>query len=159
MKNIQFLFFALFLGVIPFTAAQANHQAIIEDAWIAEAPPIAKIRAGYLKLYNKGKHPIEIKSFSSPDFKDIELHQSVIVNGMVSMEEIEHLVIKSGQSIEFKPGGYHLMLFNPVHKLSAGDKVKIQIQLKDNMTTDFTAVVRKRGRDVHDNHDHQHHQH
>lgn len=148
MKNTQFLLSAFLLVAIPFSTAQADHQALVEDAWIADAPPVAKIRAAYLKLHNKGNHPVEIKSFNSPDFENIELHQTVIVNGMVSMEEIEHLIVKTGESIEFKPGGYHLMLFNPKRKLVSGDKIKFQMQLKDNMKTDFIAVVRKRDRDM-----------
>ncbi len=49
------------------------------------------------------------------------------------------------------------MLFNPQRKLNNGDKVTIKLKLKDNMTTSFTAVVRKRGNGKHMMMDHKHH--
>lgn len=57
---------AIFFSVALFTqTSQANHQATVKDAWIADAPPVAKIRAGYLHLHNNGAHTISIKGFSS----------------------------------------------------------------------------------------------
>lgn len=73
------------------------------------------------------------------------------------MQEIKQLSIKAGEHIEFKPGGYHLMLFSPKRNLINGDKIKLHIRLKDNMSTSFTAVVRKRGDDMHHNHEHHNH--
>ncbi len=152
-RNYPVLFFIVLL--LPVSDTLADNQAIIEDAWIADAPPIAQIRAGYLKLHNKGDQAITIKSFSSPDFKRIELHKTVVAEGMVKMEEVRKLSIEPGQYVEFKPGGYHLMLFNPKRKLARGDKVKFQLQLHNNKTSTFQAVVRQRG----DNMDHRHEHH
>lgn len=135
----------------------ANHQATIRDAWIADAPSVAKIRAGYLKIHNEGTHTIIIKDFSSPEFARIELHKTVVTDGMVEMEKIKQLTIKPGHHIEFKPGDYHLMLFTPRHNLKRGDKVNLTIRSKDNLTSSFTAVVRRRDDSM--QHDHKHHQH
>ncbi|MDH5445187.1 MAG: copper chaperone PCu(A)C [Gammaproteobacteria bacterium] len=145
-----------FLILLP-TTAWSNHQAVISDAWIADAPPVSKIRAAYLRLENTGDHPISIKSFTSQDFDRIELHKTIVADGIVKMEKINKLVIEKGQHIMFKPGGYHLMLFNPKRKLKKGDKVKLQITLRDNNTTEFVATVLKRGE--HKQMDHEHHHH
>lgn len=155
IKKYPVLFFLALL--LPISYAHANHQASIEDAWIADAPPIAKIRAGYLKLHNKGNHTITIKSFGSTDFARIELHKTVVAGGMVKMEKVQKLSIKAGQNIEFKPGGYHLMLFNPKRKLVKGDQIKLWLKLEDNKMTSFSAIVRKRGEHMGSNHEHHHH--
>lgn len=148
----------LYLFANIFTqSAFADHQLTVSSAWIADAPPVVKIRAGYLKLHNKGTHTIRIKDFSSPDFSHIELHKTVAENNMVRMEEIKHLSIKPGQEIEFKPGSYHLMLFTPQKKLKVGNSIKLSIRLIDDSTSSFTAVIRERGDSM--QHDHQHHNH
>ena len=136
--------------------AQANHQAMIQDAWVADAPPVATIRAGYLKLINNGSHAISIKSFRSPDFARVELHKTIVADGMVKMEEVKQLTIEAGDTVEFKPGGYHLMLFNPRKKLKIGDQIKLHVLLKDHMQTIFSAVVRKRGATMEQEHHHHH---
>lgn len=139
----------LLLGLVSLPAAAAGPQAVIEDAWIADAPPVAKIRAAYLKLHNKGNRTLTVKAFSSPAFARIEMHQTILSGGMMHMQPVKHLALKPGESIEFKPGGYHLMLFDPQRRLAIGDQIKLQLQLADNTTTTFTAVVRQRGAHMH----------
>lgn len=141
--------------MLPAPSALGGQQLVIEQAWIADAPAIASIRAGYLQLHNKGKQAVTIKGFSSADFSRIEFHKTVVADGMVKMEEIKSLTIQPGERIEFKPGGYHLMLFDPKHRLNKGDKIKLLVRLNDKTTAAFTAVVRERG----DNMQHNHHHH
>ena len=150
------LLICLITGLFAQTAL-ANQQVIVKDAWIADAPAVSRIRAAYLQLHNTGKHTIVIKKFSSPDFASIELHKTMMDNGMMKMEEVPHLSIKAGEQVEFKPGAYHLMLFTPKRKLKTGDKVKIQIRFDNNKTSPFSAEVRKRDSGM--QHDHGHHQH
>lgn len=154
MNNKYKFLFALLVLSVPYGLVYAKDSVTVKDAWIADAPPIAKIRAAYLTLHNQGNHTVSVKSISSPDFAKVELHKTVVAAGMVKMEEVKHLSIEAGKSVEFKPGGYHLMLFNPTHKLTKGDKVKFKLELQNNMTTSFTAVVRKR--DSGNMHEHQH---
>jgi len=156
LKKILIVMLCL-VASISTQAVLANNHVMISDAWIADAPPVAKIRAGYLKLHNMGTHTISIKDFSSPAFARIELHKTVIEDGMVKMQEVKQLSVKPGEQIEFKPGGYHLMLFTPRQKLQQGDKINLTIRLKDGMTSSFTATVQKRGDSM--QHDHEHHHH
>jgi len=156
LKNIFTVMLCLIASLYSHTLL-ANHSVEINDAWISDAPPSAKIRAGYLTMHNPGEHEIVIKSFSSKDFARIELHKTTLKDGMMKMEEIKNLTLKSGESIEFKPGGYHLMLFSPKEKLKKADKVRISVQLSGDETTFFTATVQKRGDDLQQNHEHHHH--
>ncbi len=138
-----------------FTQSALAGQSV-NDAWIADAPAVARIRAGYLKLHNNADHEIAIKGFRSADFASIELHKTMIENGMMKMDEIPYLYLKAGEQVEFKPGGYHLMMFTPKRKLNTGDKVEIQILYGNGKTSTFRAEVRKRGNQM--QHDHEHHQ-
>lgn len=138
---VLLIFIVLFLSV----SVHASSKVEVHDAWVADAPPVAKIRAGYLTIVNNKPHTIIISSFSSPDFTSIEIHRTFKKGGMVGMEQIDGLRIKSGQKIELVPGGKHLMMFNPKRKFKKGDNIKITIHFANGKTSQFTATVRERG--------------
>ncbi len=133
----------------------ADKSIEVSDAWIPDAPSVAKVRAGYLTVHNNSKAVITISHFSSPDFKKTMLHNTVLKDGMVQMEAVDQLSIKPGGKVDFKAESYHLMLINPKQKLYNGKKVKLRIHLKDGKTSSFTAVVRRRG----ESNDNDHSQH
>lgn len=149
--------FVLFYMLVLTHTALAGPQVVVRDAWIADAPPNAPVRAGYLQLQNTGNTTLTVQDVSSDDFANIELHKTEVEDGMARMVAIKHLSIAAGETVQFKPGSYHLMLFTPRRKLKPGDEVTMQIRFSNKMTTSFTAKVKKRGTEMH--HDHEHHQH
>ncbi len=53
-----------------------------------------------------------------------------IDDGIVRMRPAGELSIKAGQSIEFKSGGYHLMMTDLKRQLKAGDEVALTLEFK-----------------------------
>ena len=45
-------------------------------------------------------------------------------NGIAKMRELKDVELKPGQTIEFKPGGSHVMFVNLKHPLSKGEHIK-----------------------------------
>ncbi len=134
----------------------------VSDAWVAEAPPMAAVMAGYMTLHNKGKTGIKIFNVSSPEFKSAEIHEMTTdANGMMSMSPIPHLEIKAGKSVTLAPGGYHLMLYGPKTRYKQGDKIAFKFVLSDNTSMEVKAQVRKKvGHAMDHGHmDHEHMQH
>ena len=52
-----------------------------------------------------------------------QLHAMTMEDGVAKMRELSDVEIKPGQTIEFKPGGSHVMFVNLKHPLSKGDHV------------------------------------
>jgi len=112
---------------------------LCNDLAYAESPSLdvnnARIRllpgdlplAGYFTLTNTGKASITLTSAASPAFKGIMLHRSMESGGQSQMKPVVSLEIKPGQSIQFKPGGYHLMLMHRNHELEVGQTVPITL--------------------------------
>lgn len=115
----------------------------IENAWIAEAPPVSKVMVGYMKLTNKGSEAIVIKQAKSDLYSSIELHETLHQDGMASMIRYESIDIPANSHIELKPGGKHLMMFNPVKTLHAGDTVNIKFVTNNNKEKSFPVKVKK----------------
>ena len=152
LKNICFGFGVLILSL----TATAGETLVVEDAWIPEAPPVAMMNAGYLRIKNLGKQPVVIVAAQSDAYGDVEIHKSVIKDGMSRMIKQDQISIEPGQEIKFERGGLHLMLMEPKHALKVGDKPKMALITKDKQTVTFTATVK--AATLGDT-DHSHHQH
>lgn len=86
--------------------------------------------AGYFTLENRSPAEIELVGAESPAYDRIELHRSIREDGMSRMERVSGIELAPGERIEFVPGGYHLMLFDPRQPLSPGDQVDITLHLE-----------------------------
>jgi copper(I)-binding protein len=117
---------------------------VFENAWIAEAPPVSKVMVAYMTIKNQGPADIKIINASSETFSSIEFHETIHEEGMASMVRHESLSISANNQLDLKRGGPHLMLFNPVRPLKAGDTVNITFQTGNNMTKTVPVVVKKR---------------
>ena len=103
----------------------------ISDAWIKNLPPSVPVRAGYMTIHNAGDHPLRILSIRSEAFASVEIHRSVMEDGMMRMEPLETLGIAAGASVQLAPGGLHLMMMQPVEPTRPGQEIEIQLQLDD----------------------------
>jgi copper(I)-binding protein len=64
-------------------------------------------------------------SASSPIAGKVEIHQTAVKDGVVSMGEVQGgLTVAPGKSAEFKPLGLHLMLFDLKQPLKQGEKFR-----------------------------------
>ena len=70
--------------------------------------------AGYLEISNRSGSNIRITRVSSPDYEAIEMHETIVEDGVASMREIPVLEIADGETVVFERGGKHLMLMKPV---------------------------------------------
>lgn len=120
-----------------------NHPLIIDNAWIAEAPPVSKVMVAYMAIKNPGSEDLEIIHAESDVFSSIEFHETVHEDDMAKMVHHDSLQIDTGSKLELKPGGPHLMLFNPVRRLRAGDTVDIELMLYNRQTFTITVPVKK----------------
>ena len=131
------------LLVLAATSAQATDSLHINNAWIAEAPPVSTVQAGYFNLHNTTGKTIALTSVSSDAYDNIEMHLSVEKNGVASMQRVSKIEVAPGDRIQFAPGGYHLMLYKPVCSFKQGDKIMLHFTLSDATTITITAVVKK----------------
>ncbi|MCK5724024.1 MAG: copper chaperone PCu(A)C, partial [Gammaproteobacteria bacterium] len=110
MFLIKTLSQTLFICLCFISTANAADSLQIENAWSPEAPPVAKVMAGYMKINNLSNKDIKILSAKSDLFKRVEIHLTEMSDGMMRMIKQENLKIKAKGHIELKPGGLHMML-------------------------------------------------
>jgi copper(I)-binding protein len=83
---------------------------------------------GFLTLVNAGKTPITLKGAESPAAGKIEIHQSAMANGVMTMRRQDAgVVIPPGGEVAFAPGGYHFMLLGLKQAQEPGQKVPVTL--------------------------------
>lgn len=101
----------------------------IDDTWVRRAPPRAPVLAGFARIRNPGKTPERLLSAYSADAARVEIHEMRMDDGVMRMRRRESgLEIAPGQSIELRPGGDHLMLFEPKRAFAAGESIEIVLR-------------------------------
>lgn len=125
------------------TAAAAGPALKAVDPWVREAPPGMTVLAAFMVLSNDSDQALQVVRVSSPDFGHVEMHRTVVSEGMARMLKQEQLEVPARGRLTLAPGGYHLMLFDPTAPLRAGDTVHLILHLRHGAELDVTAPVRK----------------
>jgi copper(I)-binding protein len=96
---------------------------VISGPWSRATPKGAESAIGYMTIKNDGTTPDRLIGGSVDVAETFELHSMVMENGIAKMRELKDVEIKPGQTVEFKPGGSHVMFVNLKHLLSKGDHI------------------------------------
>lgn len=129
------------LNVAAVAAAQSGPDVQASDAWIRWLP--ANIPSGaYLTLTNSGTVPQTLVGATSPDFAEVSFHQTRTVNGVNEMSALTTLTVRPQGRLQFAPGGYHLMLMQPLRALHPGDHVPITLRFADGRSLQVSFQVR-----------------
>jgi copper(I)-binding protein len=124
------------------TLADASLSA--DDAWIPLAPPALKVHVAYMTVVNRGTTDRIIVGADSSDYERVELHRSVLKDGVSSMQAVESVTVPANGSVAFAPTGLHLMLIGPKRPQIIDGRVTIALRLKDGEAVTISAPVRRR---------------
>lgn len=105
---------ALLLALLGCACSQESAPLVATDVVVSKPKPGMSMTAGYLTLSNNASQPIVITQVASPQFESVELHESVIEDGVARMYPLGDVTILAKSSVVFQPGGKHLMLMRPV---------------------------------------------
>lgn len=114
-----------------------------QSAWVRAMPAGMRMTAAFGELRNAGAEDIELVACFSPQFGDVSLHQTELVDGVSRMREVPSLVIAAGEVVELAPGGYHLMLMTPSGPLAADQTVTIEMRTSDDRVFRFALPIER----------------
>jgi copper(I)-binding protein len=128
-------FLAAAFAVLAISGAAADDYTLgtlkIGRPWSRATPKGSTIGGGYLKITNTGTAPDRLVGGTSDVSKSFELHEMSMDNGVMKMRAVDKGVeIGPGQTVEFKPGGYHIMFVGLNKPLEKGQKVKATLNFE-----------------------------
>ncbi len=131
-------------SVLSLAAAASEAAGVFaRDAWIREAPPGAAMLAGYMALQNQSSQPQVLVAAKSPSFGAVMIHRTIVKDGMAGMSHTSQIELAPNATLNFSPGGYHLMLSNPRRALRVGDRVEIYLEFRSGLVLPVAFEVRK----------------
>ena len=114
---------------------------VAENAWIRAAPG-SQSAAAYLTLRNVSSAAVTITAVSSPAASHVMVHESTVQAGQSRMRPRPQLVVAAGQTVEFRPGGLHVMLEGLSQPLTVGQSVPLIVTSADGSSLRVMASVR-----------------
>ncbi len=96
------------------------------DAFVRGLPPSQKNTAAFFTVTNPAPEAWTIVGVSSAVAERVEIHRHEHSNGMMAMRRLDELTIDAESSLQFAPGGLHLMLIGLKQPLREGDRVALQ---------------------------------
>ena len=114
---------------------------IVKSAW-ARVTPGANVAAVYLSLSNTTLKPIVVVAVRSSLAAGAMVHETSVVNGQSQMRMKDSIVIAPGKTVDFSPGGTHIMLTGLKGKPAVGQSVPLILLLADGGQLTVAAVVK-----------------
>jgi copper(I)-binding protein len=141
---------ALLLATPAFAHGYKAGTLEIAHPWSRETPPSATTGVGYFKVTNTGTEADRLISAESPNAQKVEMHESSEENGIAKMRRLQVVDIAPGQTVEFKPSGYHLMLIGLKSGLAEGDRIPATFVFEKAGRVDVELTVEAMGAKIDD---------
>lgn len=95
------------------------------------------------ELTNPGSEDVSITSASSTAAQIVELHETVMVDGQMKMQEVEGgFMIPAGGTYTLEPGGDHIMLMEMPDPLLPGEQISVTLNFSDGTVQELLIDVR-----------------
>jgi copper(I)-binding protein len=99
-----------------------------------------------MKITNKGSTPDRLIGGSSEAAPKFEVHETTTEHGVAKMRLLERgIEIKPGETVELKPGSFHVMFVGLKSPFAKGDRVKATLEFEKAGKVEVTLDVEAAG--------------
>lgn len=114
----------------------------IKHPWSRATPKGSEVAGGYMTLINTGKEADRLVGGSLPTAGKFEIHEMSMDGTVMKMRQLPNgIEIKPGQTVELKPGSYHLMFVGLKAPFEQGKKVKGTLRFEKAGTVEVEYAV------------------
>jgi copper(I)-binding protein len=121
-----------FAGISPAHAHSDKAHVDVQDLWIRPTVEGQKGTGGFMKI--TAREDLQLVGVSTPITKAAEVHEmrpSKADADVMEMRAVAKIDLPKDKTIEFKPGGYHLMLMDLKQVLGSGSTIPLTLHFKD----------------------------
>ncbi|MHC8289195.1 copper chaperone PCu(A)C [Pseudomonas sp. XS1P51] len=113
----------------------------IAHPWSQELPPNAPTVAAYFVIHNSGKSADRLLSVDSPIAGVAQLHEHVMQNDLMKMQQVPSVEIPAGGEVTFAPMAYHVMLLELKDRSLLSDGKRFPLTMHFEQSGDVTVEV------------------
>ena len=133
----------LALGLTACATGSSGPQISVDDAWARPVPAAGGNGAVFMRLVNSGDEADQLVGGASPMAGAVEVHRTIMEEGVMKMEHIPGLEIPPKGEVLLKPGDYHVMLIDVGHSLAPGDTLPITLRFEKSGEMEMDVEVRE----------------
>jgi copper(I)-binding protein len=117
---------------VPAEAADITVGSLkISAPWVRATPKGASVGGGYMTITNTGTTPDRLVGGASDVAGRFEVHEMSMDGGVMKMRAMpKGIEIAPGKTVEFKPGGYHVMFMALKQPFEQGKMVKATLEFE-----------------------------
>jgi len=145
MNHFHYIFPVLALSALGGVAQAQDFAAgdiEIDRPWTRETPAGASIAAGYATITNTGQEADRLVGGSAAGAEAVEVHEMSMQDGVMRMRQLEQgLEIAPGETVELKPGSYHLMMIGLNAAYKEGESIEGTLTFKNAGTVEVAYTV------------------
>jgi copper(I)-binding protein len=119
----------IFLVLISLLNFSYSGKLEVKDGWVRPAGK-GMNTAFYFKAVNNSDKADTLLSVKSTVAKMVQMHETFNKDGMMGMRQIKAIPINAKSTLEFKPGGYHVMVMNLKKDLKKGSLAGFTLHFK-----------------------------
>jgi len=120
---------------------------LVTNARMVLAPVQGNPAAIYFDLAYSGDRNIAVNRVLVDGAESTVMHDMSEWNGKMEMMEMPPIVLNSGESIAFEPGGKHIMVMGVSPEMSAGGTTEATIVVAGGDKVSFPVEIRAAGED------------
>ena len=109
--------------------AQTAAAVQVDGAWVRPTVPGQKGTGAFMRI--TAREGMRLMSVASPVAGVVEVHEMKMEGGVMKMRAVPSLELPAGQTVELKPGGYHVMLMDLKNALPKDTTVPMTLMFKD----------------------------
>ncbi len=119
-------------------------QVQVDDPWVRATVPQQRATGAFMQL--TASTAVRLVGVQSPAAAVVEIHEMTMENDVMRMRAVEGLDLPAGQTVELKPGGYHVMLIDLREQAKEGDTIPVTLIVENRdgqrETIEIAAPVR-----------------
>jgi copper(I)-binding protein len=134
----------LAMGTVFALGGCEQRPLYVDGAYIRLSPNPETPSSGYFTVHG-GAQPVTLRDVTTDAAVRIEMHDSVMKNGMMSMRQIDSVDIPAKSVVRFEPGGRHLMLWQVNPGVAATGKITLTFLFSNGDRILVDAAIQKTG--------------
>lgn len=116
---------AALLSLSALASMQAWAGVIVQDPWVRSTVSKQMPTGAFMQI--RSDQPTRLVEVSSSAAKTAQIHEMSMQGDVMKMRAVKGLDVPAGQTVELKPGSYHIMLMDLNAQIKAGDTVPLTL--------------------------------
>ena len=122
--------------------APAGPAVTVEDAWSRPSSSAVGVAGAFMTLKNSGREDDRLIAARADVATMVELHETVIENEVMKMQQVSEIVAPARGEVVLKPGGLHIMLMGLTRDLKEGEHIWLALEFASGIEIEVEAEVR-----------------